>query len=288
MRAPVAFLIFNRPGQTARVFEAIRASRPRVLLVVADGPRDDAERERCEQTRAVVRDGVDWPCDVRWRTSDTNLGCKRCVAGGLDWVFRECDEAIVLEDDCLPHPTFFRFCDELLERYRDDERVMHVSGDNFQFGRRTTPYSYYFSAVTHCWGWATWRRAWARYDVTVRDWPRVREGDLLTKLWGPDSRIAAQFRGSFDRVHAGTLDTWDSQWNLSCWMAGGWAVLPAVNLVTNIGFGDDATHTRSARSVAANLPVEPMDFPLSHPPAVERDMAADVDSLSRLAETRNL
>jgi hypothetical protein len=160
LTTPVAFLIFNRPDTTAKVFEAIRQAKPPKLLVVADGPRPDRpdDIEKCKAARGVVEQ-VDWDCEVLRNYSDVNLGCKKRVSSGLDWVFNTVEEEIILEDDCLPHPTFFRFCEELLDYYRHDERIMVISGDNFQFGRNCTEYSYYFSRYNHCWGWSTWRRS---------------------------------------------------------------------------------------------------------------------------------
>src|SRR4051812_5076822 len=145
LETPVAFLVFNRPDVTARVFRAIAAARPRKLLVVADGPRPDraGEAERCEQVRRIAT-AVDWDCDLRTDFAPVNLGCKRRVSSGLDWVFTEVEEAIILEDDCLPHPTFFWYCRELLDRWRDDPRVATISGTNFQFGQRRGRASYYF------------------------------------------------------------------------------------------------------------------------------------------------
>lgn len=156
----IVFLIFNRPEETARTFAAIKAARPSTLLVVADGPRLDraGEQELCARTRTVI-DGVDWPCEVLRNFADANIGCGRRVSSGLDWAFSQVDEAVILEDDCLPDPSFFPYCDELLERYRTDERIMMVSGNNFQNGASRTWDSYYFSRLPHCWGWATWRRA---------------------------------------------------------------------------------------------------------------------------------
>lgn len=150
LTTPVAFLVFNRPDTTIRVFEEIRRARPPKLLVVADGARADrpGEAEKCAQVRAIVEQ-VDWECGVLKNYADDNMGCKRRISSGLDWVFANVEEAIILEDDCLPHPSFFRFCEELLRRYRDDERVMMISGDNFQFGKKRTDYSYYFSKYPH-------------------------------------------------------------------------------------------------------------------------------------------
>jgi hypothetical protein len=185
-----------------------------------------------------------------------------------------CNEAVILEDDCLPDPTFFQFCDEMLERYRDEPRVMHIGGTNFQLGRRPTSDSYYFSAINQIWGWATWSRAWrGHYDVTMQRWPDMRDTSMLTDLVGEE--VAAKVKVGFDNIHAGKTDSWDNQWTLAMWLAQGLAVLPAVNLISNIGFGPDATHTKKANSGIANQPTEPIEFPLRHPAHIARNRAAD-------------
>ncbi len=158
IRTPVALIIFNRPDTTERVFAEIAKARPPKLFIIADGPREDrpGEAERCASARAIV-DRVDWNCEVQKNYSDVNLGCGARPATGISWVFDQVEEAIILEDDCIAHPTFFRFCDELLEKYRDDERIMHIAGNNFQFGNQRTSFSYFFSHHNICWGWASWR-----------------------------------------------------------------------------------------------------------------------------------
>lgn len=275
LETPVAFLVFNRPGTTARVFTEIAQARPRHLLIVADGPRADrdGEAEQCAQVRAIV-ERVDWPCDVRTNYSESNLGCRARVSSGLDWVFEEVEEAIILEDDCLPHPTFFRYCETLLDRYRDDERITCISGDDFQRRNGVSSSSYYYSRFVHIWGWATWRRAWRHYDVAMRGWPAARDAGLLDSVWGADRAAVAHWRAIFDAVHAGRVDTWDYQWVFTCWQQGGLTVLPCGNLVSNLGFGTDATHTTGA-SPLAELPVRAMSFPLRAPPFVRADYFAD-------------
>ena len=267
LQTPVALLIFNRPDLTARVFAAIAAQKPRRLLVVADGPRNEAERELCEQTRAVI--DVDWECEVERLYSHGNLGCKLRVSSGLDWVFERAPEAIILEDDCLPSPDFFGFCAEMLERYRDDERVMHISGDCF------VPLSdgkadYGFSRYVHVWGWATWRRAWQHYDVKAARWATVR-ADILALC--ADKNEARYWNTAFESVFLGELDTWDYQWALACWIQDGLAVVPRVNLVSNLGFRADATHTTTNSKLAA-LPAQSFRV-VNHPAQVERDELAD-------------
>ena len=274
MRTPVVFLIFNRPDTTARVFETIRDARPPKLLVVADGSRPDrpGEADKCLATRKII-DRIDWPCEVLTNYADVNLGCKKRVSSGLDWVFKTVPEAIILEDDCVPDPTFFRFCEELLERYRDDERVMMISGDNVQFGRSRTSYSYYFSRYAHIWGWASWRRAWNQYDVTMRLWPEIRDGKWLQDILH-DAAIEQYWDRIFEKVYKGEIDTWDYQWIFTCMTNSGLIAMPNVNLISNIGYGAGATHTTS-QSIYAGMRTQPLSMPLSHPPFVIRDALAD-------------
>jgi hypothetical protein len=274
LNTPVVFLIFNRPHTTARVFEAIRAAQPRRLLIVADGARDgrEGEADLVAQTRAIV-ERIDWNCDVQRLYADANLGCKRRVSSGLDWAFAQCEEAIVLEDDCLPHPAFFRFCEELLVRYRDDERIMGIGGTNYQYGQPRGDDSYYFSRFTHIWGWASWRRSWQLVDVELKLWDEIRAGNWLS-YYLYDDRLAAHWGKMFDAVRNGTLDTWDCQWAFASWIHSKLGIVPNVNLISNIGFGADATHTRS-RDGMANLPTRAMQFPLQHPQHVIRNTLAD-------------
>lgn len=277
MDTPVAIFLFNRPELTAHVFAEVRRARPSRLLIIADGPRNPAERLPCDLARRAVQ-GVDWDCDVRCNFSDVNLGCRHRISSGIDWVFTLVDEAILLEDDCLPDPTFFPFCSELLKRYRQDSRVMMISGDNFQFGHRRTPHSYYFSGIPHIWGWATWRRAWQHYDVNLSEWPTLRDTGFLSRLFD-HSGFAQTYRRIFDETSAGRIDTWDHQWAFAFWRRQGLCVLPETNLITNLGFGPDATHTRNPASNDSAIPLTTMTFPLSHPPKVERCAEADAFTL---------
>jgi len=280
LRTPVALLIFNRPQPTARVFEAIAQAKPQQLLVVADGPRTPGEADLCRQTRSVI-DQIDWDCELLTNYSEHNLGCRNRVASGLDWVFSETEEAIILEDDCIPSPSFFSFCEVLLERYRHDERIMHISGDNFQFGKQRTRHSYYFSKYNHIWGWASWRRAWKLYDVTMKTWPEYRDEGLLTAVCeNPQERT--YWTQAFDRVYNNQIDTWDYQWTYTCWANHGLSVLPNVNLVTNVGFGPDATHTKQA-GIVSNLVQEDI-WEIHHPPVVVRHAEADTYTFETIFE----
>lgn len=275
MQTPVAFIIFNRPDTTEQVFDVIRQARPPKLFVIADAARANrpGEVEKCSETRAIVEQ-VDWDCEVMTNFAEQNLGCQRRISSGLDWVFAQTERAIILEDDCLPHPSFFPYCEELLEQYRDDERVMHIGGTNYQFGRRRFPYSYYFSRYNHCWGWASWRRAWRNFDVEMKLWPELRDSGLLKDLLG-DARAAADWQRAFQMVYEKHIDSWAYCWTLSCWAQSGLTILPSVNLISNIGFGSEGSHTLNRRSKFANMKFEDIGLPLIHPPFVIRDDEAD-------------
>jgi hypothetical protein len=275
LTTPVVFIIFNRPDTAAKVFEKIREAKPRKLLVVADGPRDkrEGEAEKCAETRAIL-EKVDWDCEVLTNFSEVNLGCKRRVSSGLDWAFDMVEEAIILEDDCLPHRTFFRFCQELLAKYRDDERIMMISGDNMQFGKKRINASYYFSQYNHIWGWASWRRAWKTYyDVNMKLWPMVRDGGWLKDIVH-EKKEQNFWHQIYERVYRGNIDTWDYQWNFACWINSGLTILPNVNLVSNLGFAQGAAHTTSYNKFA-DMAVEELKFPLDHPSFVIRNTIAD-------------
>ena len=275
IKTPVAFIIFNRPETTKRVFEEIAKARPQKLLVIADGPRVDHldDVEKCAAVRDII-DGVDWDYEVLKNYSDVNLGCKRRVSSGLDWVFDTFEEAIILEDDCLPHPTFFRFCEELLERYRDDDRVMHIGGNNFLCSRENLKYSYYFSMYSQIWGWATWRRAWKYYDVEMKLWPTIRDNEWMESIFD-DKQYANYRKKIWDNTYNGKIDTWDYQWLFAMLIQNGVSILPKMNLISNIGFGKDATHAQKGGKLRAGLQTSGVEFPLRHPLFMVRDAIAD-------------
>ena len=274
MKTAVAFIIFNRPEVTRRVFAAIRIARPPILMVIADGPREGrtGEAQKCAEVRAVIETGVDWPCEVRKNYADTNLGCGRRVTSGLDWVFEQVGEAIILEDDCLPDATFFPYCEELLERYRDDERVAQIGGSNHQYRHFERPQSYFFSRYNHIWGWAGWRRSWASNDREMRGWPAFDAGAGCARLFR-SSAVAGFWRREWTAVAKGEIDTWDLQWSFACLSRGMVTALPTVSLVENIGFGPEATHTKKTRRRAPT--VGPMRFPMIHASTTDADADAD-------------
>lgn len=239
---PVLFLIFNRLDTLKRVFNEIRKAKPRKLFIAADGPRKDihGEKEKCEEARKIT-ESIDWKCDVKRLYRNKNLGCRKAVSSAIDWFFESVDEGIILEDDCLPDPTFFRFCEEMLYKYRDGEKVMHIGGNNFQKPENQSNNSYYFSKYSHIWGWATWRRAWKKYDVDMKDWLDVKKSKIINTYFNSYTE-KIYWQTIFDVTYKNKIDTWDYQWLYTVWKKEGLCINPGVNLVENIGFGRKATH----------------------------------------------
>ena len=271
MDTPVLLLIFNRPDLTKIVFDKIAEVKPNVLFVAADGHRPDreGEYEKCQETRRSVLDNVHWDCEVFTLLREKNLGCKRAVSSAIDWFFSIVDKGIILEDDCLPNISFFNFCTELLAHYEYDNQIMHISGNNFQ--ERNTPkrHSYYFSIYNHIWGWATWRRAWQHYDATMEDY----DADVVRQVFRYEGE-QEYWNKNFTKAALGQIDTWDYQWTYAIWKNSGLAVLPSINLVSNIGFREDATHTNSKDSIIANLPSWTLTQ-IVHPEVITVDEEAD-------------
>lgn len=283
LEVAVVLIVFNRPEPTKRVFDVIRSVRPKRLFVLADGPRSDRpdDIELCQRVMEICLK-VDWECQVDSRFSHVNLGCRRSVVEGLSWVFGQVERAIILEDDCLPAPVFFPFCEELLDRYQNDPEVGMISGDNFLEGKWKIEDSYYFSRFCHIWGWATWRRAWTKMDLTMGDWPTLRETHWLKTITGagPQNHY---WKTMMDDSFAGSpgLNTWDVTWQYTHWKNGMRSIIPAANLVKNIGFDGQGTHT-GAGDHRAEMSVGKLTFPLRHPNQTDFHHKADEWSEKRL------
>ena len=273
---PVLLICFNRPESTRKVLERIAEIKPSKFFVVMDGPRSGREDDvrNCQAVREMVTN-PSWECELITDFSPVNLGCKVRVSSGISWVFNQVESAIILEDDCLPHPTFFGFCRQMLEEYRDDERVMQISGNNFQNPKEQKHEGYYFSVFNHIWGWATWRRAWKFYDVSLGDWPALKTTDFLKEILGTSIQIR-NWTYLFDEVRKGRIDTWDYQWTFTCWAQRGLTILPECNLVTNIGFDGAATHTLDPNSPLAGLEAFPIRLPVQKMRHMIRDVRKDL------------
>ena len=264
LKTAVLFLIFNRPDTTRQVFEAIRQAKPPRLYVAADGPRNNQQGEKllCEQERQLAID-IDWKCEVKTLFRDTNLGCKQGVSSAIDWFFNNEDEGIILEDDCLPSQNFFWFCEELLERYRGDMRIWHIGG-YVPSNLKGDNYSYNFSRYTHVWGWASWASRWKHYDIELSTYLSNKnilcDYEFFRENYENQSRV-----NILNKVVSGGIDTWDYQWNFAVRINSGLSIRPKVNLISNIGFGDDATHTIGNNKDVENNNAIYIDFPLLHP-----------------------
>lgn len=275
LESPVLFIVFNRPDTTQVVFNAIRTARPPRLYIAADGPRTNVEDDerKCLEVRKTF-DHIDWPCTVNLLYREKNLGCGIALSSALNWYFSAEPEGIVLEDDCLPSQSFFWYCQELLERYRHDTRIMHIGGNNFLNGwRRSQRYSYYFSRSGHIWGWATWRRAWQYYDLYMSLYRELKTRGFFDHFFLNRLEKFYRFR-KFDRISNGQIDTWDYQWDFARYIHSGLAIVPEKNLVRNLGFGAGATHT-TGDGPYSRLEAEEAEFPLRHPDYVLRDLDCD-------------
>ncbi len=276
-KTPVLFIIFNRPEETRMVFDKIKMLRPDKLFIAADGPRANNLDDiwKCKKTREIINE-IDWPCKTKTDFRDINLGCGKGPAAAISWLFQHEEQGIILEDDCVPDNSFFFFCEELLERYRDDSRVMHIAGTNHnpKFVRDNS-YSYFFSQVGHMWGWATWRRAWSLYDINMGGFDEIIKKDYFKDIY-PNFLIRKYMIKKFSETYIGKIKgVWDYQWEFTRIINSGLTIMPRNNLVYNIGFGEDATHTFSSNNYFKNTAVKPLKFPLKHPPFVIKDVQSE-------------
>lgn len=274
---PVLAIIFNRPEKTQKLMDALAQVRPAQLFISADGPRNGhpTDAARCAEARRIAQ-AVTWPCEVRTNFSDINLGCKIGVSSAISWFFSQVDRGVILEDDCIPSPAFFSFAEAMLDRYADDRRVMHVGGTTFLDKRELSDPSapYHFSKVTHIWGWATWKRAWDLYDIDMEDIEGLESRLLADKAF--TKPLHARFWTSlFRHVRDKKIDTWDSQWVYTVLSNDGLSIMPSENLVENIGFDGEATHTRTGNPLARAASLAPFDPNTHAPQTVEADKAAD-------------
>jgi hypothetical protein len=271
-KTPIILIIFNR------VFERIKLAQPSQLFIAADGPRADRPEENhlCSRARSIVSQ-VDWPCEVHTLFREKNHGCKEAVSSAISWFFENVEEGIILEDDCLPDLSFYKFCDELLRYYKSDDRIGMISGNSFLEVSKISD-SYHFSNFPHAWGWATWRRVWKKYDPSMKYWPILQETRLLLDKTGSEY-YAQKWKDIFDRIHKGEIDTWDYQFVYTLWTQNQLSIIPTVNLVSNIGFGLQSTHTKNPNHKSSNIPANEIRFPLLHPQLVIRNIEKDNEDL---------
>ncbi len=282
---PVLLMVFNRPEQAKRVFESIRAAAPSRLYIAADGARKnrDGEAEKVESLRSYLTSQVDWPCEVKTLFRSENLGCKMAVSGAISWFFEHEEMGIILEDDCLPSASFYKFCGELLVRYKDDDRVWQISGYNLVDNGYTTRNSYLFSNFGFCWGWASWRRAWKHFDGEMTLWPEAKAQGITTSY--PFMPLRNQ---TWEETYQGKIDTWDYQWNFTMASNSALSVVPLQNMIKNIGFTPDATHTFVDDTGRGKLENKDIAFPLTHPPFVIYDGIYERKLLKQVSDEASL
>jgi hypothetical protein len=277
---PILFLIFNRPAHASQVFAAIRAARPAKLFIAADGPRPDrpGEADLCGQCRKLL-EGIDWPCEIQTLFRETNLGCQRAVSSAINWFFGLVPEGIILEDDCVPSPSFFPYCAELLEKYRHEKQILSISGSNLGYARPIVA-SYGFTIFMNMWGWATWADRAQQVDYGIKQWGGLSARiDLYCSLLRgqpkfamPDYAWFRRWEDIFNRTRLGTENTWDYQWVYLGFCQRMYSIFPSVNLITNTGFGPTGTHTVSGQHPLAGIPATDIKLPLSHPLKISNDL----------------
>ncbi len=267
---PILFLVFNRPDVTKIVFEKIRKQKPKYLFIAADGPRilNNEDEENCLAVKEIFNE-IDWDCELKTLYRIDNLGCKNAVSSAIDWFFDQVEEGIILEDDILPDDSFFPFCSKMLEHYRSDEKVMHISGFNVCGTWKEKKQSYHFSYFGGIWGWASWRRAWKHYDVNILDWnDKQLQNNILEKYFPKEMRVAR--KNLYDDLYNGKINTWDYQWTFARLIYNGMSVIPSKNLVINIGFNIDATHTSVMPEWILNH-----SFSMKMPMSIQRNVICD-------------
>lgn len=277
LQTAVLFLVFNRPDTTAQVFEAIRKAKPPRLYVAADGPRAirAGEAEKVAKVREIAT-AVDWPCEVKTLFRQENLGCKYAVSGGITWFFEHEEQGIILEDDCLPSQSFFWYCEELLNLFSANEDISMIAGSCF-FSKKDkgneSYSSYYLSKFSNIWGWASWRRAWKGYDVNIYKWPDFK-GSSQFKEVHPYFSERMYWTGILDQVYLGKIDTWDYQWLMHNWAENRYSINPDANLIKNIGFGPEATHTHNETSIFSRVNIENISI-IKHPESLYYNKSLD-------------
>ena len=280
-QTPILFVIFNRPDTTQRVFDVIRQQKPKYLYVAADGARKNkpGEVEICQQVRDIIK--VDWDCELKTLFRDENLGCKMAVSLSITWFFENVEQGIILEDDCLPDLSFFPYCEELLERYKDDTRIGHISGSNFLPDIIEEELSYDFCSCIHIWGWASWRRVWKNYDVNFSFWNAQDDKQSFIFCNKREEIYFSSFISDTLNNRNG-INTWDTQYLFTLRVQNQLSVYPAVNLVANIGLDNpNATHTGKTKE-KYSIPQSAIYFPLKHPQYVLRNKKLDDKTIQKL------
>ena len=273
---PILLIVFNRIDTTKKVFEQIKKIKPSKLYIASDGPRDGKEAIKVNQVRKYIMDNIDWPCDVKTRFREKNLGVGFGPSDAINWFFSQEEMGIILEDDCLPSLSFFKFCDELLDYYKENKKIGVIQGFN-PFPKETYNYSYFFSKYDLKWGWATWKDRWLYFDMYIKDWPDVKT-DLFERIFENNRLVISYWKNIFDMIHRNPSLAWDVQFTYQMLKRGLLTIVPVRNLVLNIGYGKDAFSTKwGIPEHIKKLSLSEIEFPLVHP--VEIKINSEYDEL---------
>lgn len=268
LKTPVVFCTFNRLDNVQRVFDKIREAKPPKLYLISDCARETVagEKEKVQEVRNYIESHIDWPCEVKKNYAESNMGCGRRLSSGFTWVFEQEEQAIILEDDCVPDITFFQYCEEMLERYKDDDRIMLVSGNNPISSCYDYDGDYFFSKVPFIWGWATWRRAWKYYDFDIESYPREKKNPVWHKVFPLTAYWL--YMSEFDALYHHTFNIWAYQFMYSIILNDKLTIVPSKSHVINIGFQEDATNTKDIPNWMRQS-IVPVNFPIKHNDTVE-------------------
>jgi hypothetical protein len=269
VKNPIVLIVFKRPDTTRKVIEVIKKVAPRKIYIIGDGPKSNEDKEKCALVQDTIDKNIDWDCEVFKNFSDTNMGGPKRVPSGLDWVFEHEKQAIILEDDIIADPSFFRFCDEMLERYKDNEQIMHISGNNGRVSCKNHPYSYSFTVLARCLGWATWSRAWKKFDPKMKKWPEMKKNNKFKKLFLNEKLAMAMAQKIYEPLYLKKIKGWDYKWGFTCLSNRGLGIMPNTNMTEHIGYGEDAQHTKKKKIFNSLPSKEVMEFPLVHPKEIK-------------------
>lgn len=271
---PILVIIFNRPNLVQGLFNELKKQKPKQLFVFCDGARKDklGEIELLQQSKSIFETQIDWNCDLKTNYLEENKGAGRAISSAIKWFFENVEQGIIFEEDCFPHQDFFPYCEELLEKYKDDEKVMFIGGNNFQ-RRKVTQYSYYFSAYPHIWGWSTWKKTIEGYSFDIDDISK-NEMKQIFKRYFDSWHEKEYWYDRFKLVKNNRINSWDYQLMFNIWRKNGVAIIPVVNLVKNVGFSKDALHCKNYNDKNARLTLNNI-LPIMHPPKIEINKKAD-------------
>lgn len=282
---PVALVVFNRLDCAMELLDAVRKAAPEKLYIIADGPRDgkEGEAQKVAEVRQYIENHVDWKCDVKYNYAEKNMGSKYRIYSGINWVFEQEEKAIILEDDCIPSLDFFRYCQELLELYQNEESVWMISGKNV-IRRQDSTEQYFFARFSETWGWATWKRAWSQIDIEMDSWPEARKTGALRYAYDFFS-YRCYLREADYQVKA-KRDAWDIPWRYSIFLHHGVGIVPRENMIANIGCGrEDASNTTEAVDDDFSYG-KPIVFPLKKQDKIVVDQTYDKTCLAQGAGIR--